>query len=163
MMRYLMICIALFASSSFADGHKSGEQMVLANIDAYWVARNTKDWEKVVALSSAEGMYNTNSDGSFHKPLGTATVEDWARTTPGDAGTIVVHAAEAHQIDDATVFARYYAEGVVPDGKDNFKPYRTRVTSVWVLEGENWVAKTMHFSSANYGGVHQTQATDFED
>jgi len=25
------------------------------------------------------------------------------------------------------------------------------------------VAKTMHFSSANYGGVHQTTQADFED
>jgi len=162
-MRYVILCMALFTSLSFADSHTSAEQTVLANIDAYWVARNTKDWETVVALSSAEGMYNTNSDGSFHKSVGTATVEDWARTTPGDAGTVVVHFSEAHQLNDSTVFARYYAEGVTPDGNGNFKPYRTRVTSVWVLEGDDWVAKTMHFSSASYGGVHQTQATDFED
>ena len=58
-MKYVILCMALFTSLSFADSHTSAEQTVLANIDAYWVARNTKDWETVVALSSAEGMYNT--------------------------------------------------------------------------------------------------------
>ena len=161
----LTFLLLFFSSAVFADEKTvtKNTKTVIANIETYWDARNSKDWDTVIALSSSHGMLNTNSDGSFHKPLATQTAEDWERQTPGAAGTITVHAAEAHQINDGAVFARYYAEGVVPDGSGGFKPYRTRVTSLWVLEGKNWVAKTMHFSSANYGGVHQTTQADFED
>jgi hypothetical protein len=31
----------------------------------------------------------------------------------------------------------------------------------WVKEGGQWVAKTMHFSAANFGDVTVTQPTDF--
>ena len=41
--------------------------------------------------------------------------------------------------------------------------YRTRVTMNWVNENGKWVAKTQHFSSAAYGGVHISQSSDFED
>jgi len=33
----------------------------------------------------------------------------------------------------------------------------------WVKEGNKWVAKSQHYSSASYGGVHVSQAADFED
>ena len=33
----------------------------------------------------------------------------------------------------------------------------------WVNESGKWVAKTQHFSSATYGGVHISQSSDFED
>ena len=52
---------------------------------------------------------------------------------------------------------------MVADGNGARKPYRTRVTGVWVKEGKNWVVKTSHFSSAAYGGTHQTVQADFED
>ena len=45
----------------------------------------------------------------------------------------------------------------------NSSNYRTRVTMNWVKEGGEWVVKSQHYSAANYGGVHQTQAADFED
>ena len=41
--------------------------------------------------------------------------------------------------------------------------YRTRVTMNWVKESGKWVIKTAHYSPASYGGVHKTQASDFED
>ena len=42
-------------------------------------------------------------------------------------------------------------------------PYRTRVTMNWVKENGKWVSKTQHYSPAAYGGVHVSQASDFED
>jgi hypothetical protein len=33
----------------------------------------------------------------------------------------------------------------------------------WVKEDGNWVLKSGHYSPASYGGVHKTQASDFED
>ena len=91
------------------------------------------------------------------------TASDWERQSAGGTGVIQVHASEAHQLNDTTVYVRYYAEGVVADGNGGMKPYRTRVTGVWVKEGKNWVVKTSHFSSAAYGGTHQTVQADFED
>ena len=141
MFRNIFLSSALiFSVASFADGHSDAEKTVLKNIEAYWEARNASDWDKVVAMSSSAGMLNTNSDG-----------------------VIQVHASEAHQLNDTTVYVRYYAEGVVADGNGGMKPYRTRVTGVWVKEGKNWVVKTSHFSSAAYGGTHQTVQADFED
>jgi hypothetical protein len=47
------------------------------------------------------------------------------------------------------------------NGKMN--DYRTRVTMNWVKEDGNWVLRSAHYSPASYGGVHKTQASDFED
>ena len=80
-----------------------------------------------------------------------SNAQDWENQTPSNAGIIAVHAAEAYQLNDGAVYARYYAEGVVPDGNDGVRPYRTRVTGVWVKEGKNWVAKTMHFPCCIWG------------
>jgi hypothetical protein len=163
LVRNILFLFIVFTFHVQADDHASVESQVVNNINAYWDARNAKDWDTVVALSSSSGMLNTNSDGSFHKPLAIQTAEEWAAQTPGNPGVISVHNAEAYQISDTVVYARYYAEGVVPAADGSLKPYRTRVTGTWVLEGKSWVAKSMHFSSANYGGVHQTQQFDFED
>ena len=164
MNKNLFLTLALiFSIAVFSDGHTNAEKMVLENVETYWDARNSKDWGTVVALTSSSGMLGTNSDGSFHKPLNTQSAADWARQNPGSVGQVVVHASEAHQLNASTVYARYYAEGVVPDGDGSVRPYRTRVTSVWVKEDSNWVMKTSHFSSAAYGGTHQTVEGDFED
>ena len=154
--------LILSTGFTFADGHSSAEKTVLKNLNAYWDARNSENWDMVVAMSSSSGMLNTNSDGSFHKPKSVQSVQDWEDQNAG-GGVINVHAAEASQLNDTTVYVRYYAEGVVADGNGGMKPYRTRVTGVWVKEGSNWVVKTSHFSSAAYGGTHQTVAADFED
>ena len=159
----LLTLAVMFSVTVFSDGHSSAEKTVLKNLEAYWEARNTRDWDTVVALTSSSGMLGTNSDGSFHKPLNNQTAEDWENQTPLVAGLVGVYASEAHQLNSSTVYARYYAEGVVPDGNGGVRPYRTRVTSVWVMEDSNWVMKTSHFSSAAYGGTHQTVQEDFED
>ena len=60
--------------------------------------------------------------------------------------------SEAVKIANGAYYVRFYYEGV--NGEN--APYRTRVTETWVKEMGKWVRKTSHFSSAAYGGVHQT-------
>ena len=164
MNKNILLSLSLvFSIAVLSDDQKKKEKMVLENIEAYWEARNDRDWDTVVALTSSSGMLGTNSDGSFHKPLNNQTAKDWENQTPMVAGLVGVYASEAHQLNSSTVYARYYAEGVVPDGNGGVRPYRTRVTSVWIKEDSNWVMKTSHFSSAAYGGTHQTVQEDFED
>ena len=115
MKNYLLTTFIIFSTGLiFADDHSSSEKEVLSKISEYWDARNSADWDKVVAMSSASGMLNTNSDGSFHKPKNTQTAQDWEDQNVSGTGIINVHAPEAHQLNDGAVYVRYYAEGVVP-------------------------------------------------
>ena len=110
MNKNLILSLALiFSIAVFSDDHSNAEKMVLENVEAYWEARNDRDWDTVVALTSSSGMLGTNSDGSFHKPLNNQTAEDWESQTPAVAGLVGVHASEAHQLNSSTVYARYYA------------------------------------------------------
>ena len=47
--------------------------------------------------------------------MATQTASDWERQSAGGTGVIQVHASEAHQLNDTTVYVRYYAEGVVAE------------------------------------------------
>ena len=156
----ILILSMFFLSFVSADGHLKSEQDVLASLEKYFEARNNNDYETVVALESKTGTYGTNSDGSFHKPRQIPSVEQWEKFDQG--GVTNVFYPEAIQLSESVVLARFYAEGVVTAG-GNASDYRTRVTMTWVKENGNWVVKSQHYSPANYGGVHQTQAADFED
>ena len=149
----------LTAISVNADGHMSSEKEVLKALSEYMDARNSKDYKTVVAMSSKSGTLDTNSDGSFHKPLATQTEESWANS--GDAVTQHFY-AEATAIAEDVVHVRFYSEGMVGNNGD-LSDYRTRVTMNWVKESGKWVLKTAHYSPASYGGVHKTIASDFED
>ena len=160
-MRYTIAILSiLFFSVVSADGHLQSEKEVLTSLDKYFEARNNQDWKTVVAYESNSGTYGTNSDGSFHKPVVKQSAEDWA--TSGQGGSLNIHYPEAIQIADDVVYVRFYYEGMT-EVAGNSKPYRTRVTMNWVKEGNKWVAKSQHYSSASYGGVHVSQAADFED
>ncbi len=159
MRNIFVISILMISGLSFADGHMSSEKAVLKALDNYMQARNSRDFETVVAMSSKSGTLDTNSDGSFHKPLANQTVDGWKNS--GDATTLYFY-PEATAISDDVVHVRFYSEGMV--GNDgNMSDYRTRVTMNWIKESGKWVLKTAHYSSASYGGVHRTQASDFED
>ena len=161
MKKYLLSFLLLFSTGLvFADGHSEDEKKVRYALEAYFNARTKQDWKTVVSYESKSGTYGTNSDGSFHKPVVIQTAQDWANSIQG--GVINVHYPEAIQLSDDVVFVRFYYEGVTNVGGVS-KPYRTRVTMNWVKESGNWVAKTQHYSSASYGGVHVTQSSDFED
>lgn len=158
-----LVNVLLVAGQALADGHGSSEDAVTAAISQYWAARNANDHETVANLESRGGMFGTNSDGSFHKPLATATADDWKRNMAGVKSNTQVFYPEVAEIAEGVVYARYYMEGMVGDESAQY-PYRTRVTNVWTLEEDGeWRIKAMHFSSAGYGGTHRTQSTDFED
>ena len=160
-MKNIFLILGLFiAYSASADGHLKSEKDVLASLDKYFEARNNNDYATVVSLESKTGTYGTNSDGSFHKPRQIPSVEQWEKFDQG--GITNVFYPEAIQLSEGVVLTRFYAEGVVSAG-GNSSYYRTRVTMNWVKEDGNWVIKSQHYSPANYGGVHQTQAADFED
>ena len=160
-MKNIFLILGLFiAYSASADGHLKSEKDVLASLDKYFEARNNNDYTTVVSLESKTGTYGTNSDGSFHKPRQIPSVEQWEKFDQG--GITNVFYPEAIQLSEGVVLTRFYAEGVVTAG-GNSSDYRTRVTMNWVKEDGNWVVKSQHYSPANYGGVHQTQAADFED
>tara|TARA_B100001250_G_scaffold411422_1_gene440038 strand:+ start:2883 stop:3362 length:480 start_codon:yes stop_codon:yes gene_type:complete len=159
MKNLFMLSMMLVTSFAFADGHAPSEKAVLKALDKYMEARNSRDFKTVVAMSSKSGTLDTNSDGSFHKPLTNQTVDSWKSS--GDATTMHFY-PEATALSDDVVHVRFYSEGMV--GNDgNMSDYRTRVSMNWVKEDGKWVLKTAHYSSANYGGVHRTQASDFED
>ena len=159
MKNIFVISILLLSGLTFADGHMSSEKAVLKALEKYMDARNSRDFETVVAMSSKSGTLDTNSDGSFHKPLANQTVDGWKNS--GDATTLYFY-PEATALSDDVVHVRFYSEGMVGNGGD-MSDYRTRVTMNWVKESGKWVLKTAHYSSASYGGVHRTQASDFED
>ena len=85
-------------------------------------------------------------------------LEDYESNFP--VGTSNIYFAEANKVANGAYYVRFYYEGV--NGENN-APYRTRVTETWVKEMGSWKRKTSHFSSAAYGGVHQTSKSDFED
>ena len=160
MKKYLLTSLLMLTAISVnADGHMSSEKEVLKALSEYMDARNSKDYKTVVAMSSKSGTLDTNSDGSFHKPLATQTEESWANS--GDAVTQHCY-AEATAIAEDVVHVRFYSEGMVGNNGD-LSDYRTRVTMNWVKESGKWVLKTAHYSPASYGGVHKTIASDFED
>ena len=160
-MKYLTLTFGLLVFSVLsADGHLKSEQEVLASLQKYFEARNNEDYETVVSMESRSGTYGTNSDGSFHKPKQISSVEQWKRFNQG--GVTNVFYPEAAEISEGVVFVRFYAEGMVSAG-GKATDYRTRVTMNWVKENSKWVMKSQHYSAANYGGVHKTQASDFDN
>ena len=162
MKKFLLTAVLVsICSASSADGHStsSSEAQVLKALSAYMEARNTRDFKTVIALSSKAGTLDTNSDGSFHKPLNQQTILGWKKS--GEALTQYYY-PEATAISDDVVHVRFYSEGMV-GSKEKMNDYRTRVTMNWVREDGNWVIRSAHYSPASYGGVHKTQASDFED
>ena len=160
MKNVILIVGIFFVTFLSADGHLKSEQDVLIALEKYFEARNDNDYETVVSMESKTGTYGTKTDGSFHKPRQVSSVEQWEKFDQG--GITNVFYPEAIQLSEGVVLARFYAEGIVTAG-GNSSDYRTRVTMNWVKEGGKWVVKSQHYSPANYGGVHQTQAADFED
>jgi len=149
-----------FSTFLFADHHEnSSESEVLKALSTYMDARNSRDFKTVVDMSSKSGTLDTNSDGSFHKPLTQQSVDDWKKS--GEALTQYFF-PEATMIAEGVVHVRFYSEGMV-GSKEKMYDYRTRVTMNWIKEEGDWVIKSAHYSPASYGGVHKTQASDFED
>ena len=156
-MRILLILSLFITFNSNASDHSDGNDVLAAHAK-YYAARTDRDFKTMVAMESESGVYETYSDGSFHKPGRTWSLADYESNFP--IGTSNVYFSEAVKITDDAYYVRFYYEGV--NGENN-APYRTRVTETWVKEKGKWVRKTSHFSSAAYGGVHQTSKSYFEE
>ena len=154
--------VLIFLLTSFfilADNHGSAEKEVLDRLASYYEARNNQDYKAAMSFESSVGTFNTNSDGSFHKPVLFETLEE--RSNNPQTGIINVYYPEAIQLSEDVVHVRFYAEGIY-GSRDSSGPYRTRVTMNWVNENGNWVVKTQHYSPASYGGVHMPDKYDFK-
>ena len=159
----LLIAAFVLPGIARADGHGGAEDAVATAVVDYWAARNAGDHKAVANLESPAGIYGTNSDGSFHKPFGASSADDWKRNMAGQNSNTQVFYLEVAEIADGVVYARYYMEGMTGDESEQH-PYRTRVTNVWTLEDDGqWRIKAMHFSGADFGSTHRTQNSDFED
>ena len=97
-----------FSTFLFAGHHEnSSESEVLKALSTYMDARNSRDFKTVVDMSSKSGTLDTNSDGSFHKPLTQQSVDDWKKS--GEALTQYFF-PEATMIAEGVVHVRFYFE-----------------------------------------------------
>ena len=156
-MKYIFSFLMIFTIYASADDH-ADEVAVLAAVEKYYEARIDRDFKTMVAMESKNGVCSTNSDGSFHKACVVGTVANYKKNYP--VGLNSVYFPEAIMLTEDAYLVRFYYEGVVGE---NDQPYRTRVTTTWVREDGNWVLRSQHYSSAAYGGLHQTARSDFED
>ena len=69
-------------------------------------------------MESVEGTYNTNSDGSFHKPLAKTTAAQWKAS--GQAGVLNTYYPEFSELADGVVYVRFYYEGIAMNGSQAF-------------------------------------------
>jgi hypothetical protein len=155
----LLSLLVIFAVQVEAAPSKA-EAEVADAFGEYFQARKAQDYKTVVALESKFGTLNTNSDGSFHKPINKQSEASWQAS--GLGGNLSAYHPDFTELSDDVVHVRFYYEGVLQVAEIS-RDYRTRATMNWVKESGKWVAKTMHFSAASFGDVTVTQASDFED
>ena len=85
----MRILFALLISLSFymsSDDHSPEEKAELAAHAKYYAARTDRDFATMVSMESKTGVYETYSDGSFHKPGRTWSLEDHESNFPVGTG-----------------------------------------------------------------------------
>ena len=148
--------------SAGAYAQTTAEQAAVNVIKSYWEARNNRNYETQVALTSDRGTLDANSDGSFFRSSPKVSAIELERLQPGSQTTQVFY-PEATELSKDVVMVRYYLEGVVESPAGTVPNYRTRVTTVLVKESSRWTIRAWHFSPLHDGGRHLTSKTDFED
>ena len=113
--------------SAAAYAQTTAEQAALNVIEAYWEARNARDFEKQVALTSDRGTLDANSDGSFFRSSPKVSAKELENLQPGSQTTKVFY-PEATELSKDVVIVRYYLEGVVesPAGTGHHRLSRTQ-------------------------------------
>lgn len=139
--------------------NKNGNACI-KQVQDYWAAFSRQDADAAVAMHSPKGIYATNSDGSFHKPLKVSSADQMKENFSTYSGLWKVYYPEAITLSKDVILTRYYLEGLSTAGTST-TPYRTRVTHIWINENGKWLTRSWHFSPATYGGVHVTQSSDF--
>ena len=89
-MRILLLLSLFITFNSFASDH-SEDKAVLAAVEKYYAARTAEDFVTQVAMESKSGVYSTNSDGSFHKPVQKLTVADYEKNAPIGLNLSLIH------------------------------------------------------------------------
>jgi len=163
MKKIIFICFITVICSSFISkisAQTKAEKEVSIAFEKYFDARKVQDWDTVAEMESSSGTYSTNSDGSFHKPFSKTSADQWK--VSGQSGTLNTYYPEFSEISNGVVYVRFYYEGIAANGSQS-QDYRTRVTQNWIKENGEWVLKTQHYSPAEYGGVHITNSSDFDN
>lgn len=152
----LALVACLMCTSPLAQQPTDAETSVLQSILEYWEARNAGDWDAAFGMESKAGLITSQSDGSFHKPLG------WNRNFSNQQPiNLNVYYPEAIEISPGVVYARYYLEGLIGTGSERYQ-YRSRLTNVWVREDQEWRMRGAHFSDGNFGRTRRTLDEDFK-
>ena len=157
----LLVLTQASAPAAQEGSSKTSGDVCIERVKDYWAAFSRMDADAAVAMQSSKGTYSTNSDGSFHKPVRIMSVEEMKENLSNYSGLWSVYYPEAILLSEDVVLTRYYLEGLTKSGEGT-KPYRTRVTHIWVNEDGKWLTRSWHFSPANYGDVHVTQPSDFK-
>ena len=86
------------------------------HVQDYWAAFSRMDADAAIALHSAKGVYATNSDGSFHKPVKITSVEEMKKNFLTYSGLWTVYYPEAISLSNDVILTRYYLEGLSKAG-----------------------------------------------
>ena len=158
-----IVCATLLVVvSAGAYAQSNAEKAALDVVEKYWQARNDKDLQTQVDLTSEQGTLDANSDGSFFRTSPKPSVAELEELMLGTQATKVFY-PEATEIANGVVMVRYYLEGVIESPMGTVPNYRTRVSSVLVKESGGWKMRAWHFSPLHDGGRHLTAPTDFEE
>ena len=76
----LLVLTHVSAPAAQEDTTKASGDVCIERVKDYWAAFSRMDAEAAVAMQSSKGSYSTNSDGSFHKPVRIASVEEMKKT-----------------------------------------------------------------------------------
>ena len=133
MKNLFVISALMFGLVGTIDGAQSkAEAEVETAFAKYFQARKDQDYKTVVALESKSGTLNTNSDGSFHKPMNKQSEASWQAS--GLGGNLSVFHPDFTELSDSVVHVRFYYEGVL-QAAGITRDYRTRASMNWVKEG----------------------------
>ena len=158
-----IVCVSFLAMvSTGAVAQSNAEKAALDVVQKYWQARNDKDFQTQIDLTSDKGTLDANSDGSFFRTSPKVSAEELENLMLGTQSTRVFY-PEATELGNGVVMVRYYLEGVIETPMGTVPNYRTRVSTVVVKESGGWKMRAWHFSPLHDGGRHLTAPTDFEE
>ena len=78
----ILLLLTLFITFNSNASDNPEEKAVLAAHAKYYAARTDRDFATMVSMESSTGVYETYSDGSFHKPGRTWSLEDYESNFP---------------------------------------------------------------------------------
>ena len=90
-MRFILIFLLSLSFFVSSDDHSPEEKAVLAAHAKYYAARTEReDFATMVSMESKSGVYETYSDGSFHKPARTWSLEVMKITSQSEQAIFIL-------------------------------------------------------------------------